>query len=112
MIQNFRPGVIERLGLGYEEVKALNPNLIYASVSGYGIGNTHLEHKPGQDLLAQSISGLTWLNSSREQLQHRLGWLLPILVLLTSLCRECWLCLYDGQKPGQVAASMSAFLSL
>ncbi|WP_413110284.1 CaiB/BaiF CoA transferase family protein [Thaumasiovibrio sp. DFM-14] len=67
MIQNFRPGVIERLGLGYEEIKQLNSKLIYASVSGYGMGNVKLENKPGQDLLAQSISGLTWLNSSCEQ---------------------------------------------
>src|SRR5688572_2043420 len=36
LIQNFRPGVIERLGLDYETVKALNPKLVYASISGYG----------------------------------------------------------------------------
>ncbi len=61
LIQNFRPGVIERLGLGWEAVHALNPRLVYASVSGYGESGPWSEF-PGQDLLAQSLSGVTWLN--------------------------------------------------
>ena len=63
IIQNFRPGVIERLGLGYEAVKKVNPNIVYGSATGYGsIGP--FKDRPGQDLLAQSISGLPWLNGS------------------------------------------------
>lgn len=61
LIQNFRPGVIERLGLGYEEAKAINPRLVYAGVSGYGETGPWAGI-PGQDLLAQSLSGVTWLN--------------------------------------------------
>ncbi len=61
LIQNFRPGVIERLGLGYDAVRALNPRLVYAGVSGYG-ETGDWAHLPGQDLLAQSLSGVTWLN--------------------------------------------------
>jgi len=61
LIQNFRPGVIERLGLGYEEARALNPRLVYAGVSGYGETGPWAD-MPGQDLLAQSLSGVTWLN--------------------------------------------------
>jgi CoA:oxalate CoA-transferase len=61
LIQNFRPGVIERLGLGYEAVKALNPRLVYSGVSGYGEDGPWV-NLPGQDLLAQSLSGVTWLN--------------------------------------------------
>ncbi|MET0543095.1 MAG: CaiB/BaiF CoA-transferase family protein [Variovorax sp.] len=61
LIQNFRPGVIERLGLGYEDVRAINPRLVYASVSGYGESGPWVD-LPGQDLLAQSLSGVTWLN--------------------------------------------------
>ncbi|RKF19782.1 CoA transferase [Alginatibacterium sediminis] len=64
MIQNFRPGVIERLGLDYESLKHINPQLIYASVSGYGNNQSSLRSKPGQDLLAQCMSGLTWLNGN------------------------------------------------
>lgn len=61
LIQNFRPGVIERLGLGYEVVRDLNPRLIYAGISGYGEDGPWAA-LPGQDLLAQAVSGLMWLN--------------------------------------------------
>lgn len=61
LIQNFRPGVIERLGLGWDAVHALNPRLVYAGVSGYGESGPWVG-LPGQDLLAQSMSGVTWLN--------------------------------------------------
>ena len=61
IIQNFRPGVIERLGFGYEELSKINPRLVYASATGYGSVGP-FKDRPGQDLLAQSISGLPWLN--------------------------------------------------
>lgn len=61
LIQNFRPGVIERLGFGYEELSKINPRLVYASATGYGATGP-FKDRPGQDLLAQSISGLPWLN--------------------------------------------------
>ncbi len=66
LIQNFRPGVIERLGLDYEAVKAINPRLVYASISGYGEEGPWVA-RPGQDLLAQSRSGVMWLNGDEDQ---------------------------------------------
>ena len=63
MIHNFRPGVMERIGLGYEAVEALNPRIVYGCVSGYGPDGVWRD-QPGQDLLAQSRSGLVWLNGS------------------------------------------------
>ncbi|EES72370.1 CoA-transferase family III protein [Paenibacillus sp. oral taxon 786 str. D14] len=60
VIQNFRPGVIERLGFGYEQVRALNPRIVYGSISGYGKEGP-LASKPGQDLLVQSFVGFPWL---------------------------------------------------
>ncbi|CAM5197083.1 Formyl-CoA transferase OS=Castellaniella defragrans OX=75697 GN=HNR28_001375 PE=3 SV=1 [Castellaniella defragrans] len=65
MIQNFRPGIIERLGLGYDVVRALNPRIIYASVSGYGSVGPWRD-LPGQDLLVQAMSGLAWLNGDAQ----------------------------------------------
>ena len=50
MIQNFRPGVIDRLGLDYEAVRELNPRIVYASISGYGEEGPWVK-RPGQDLL-------------------------------------------------------------
>ncbi len=66
MIQNFRPGVIERLGLDYQSVKAINPRIVYGSISGYGEEGPWVK-RPGQDLLAQSRSGVMWLNGDESQ---------------------------------------------
>jgi CoA:oxalate CoA-transferase len=60
LIENFRPGVMDKLGLGYDAVRAINPRLVYATVTGYGRHGPWVG-KPGQDLLAQSMSGLAWL---------------------------------------------------
>jgi len=66
MIQNFRPGVIDKIGLGYDAVCALNPRLVYAEVTGYGSSGPWRD-KPGQDLLVQSLSGLPYLNGDAAQ---------------------------------------------
>jgi crotonobetainyl-CoA:carnitine CoA-transferase CaiB-like acyl-CoA transferase len=57
IIENYRPGVMDRLGLGYERIRGSNPRVIYASGSGYGSDGPHSQ-LPGQDLLLQAISGL------------------------------------------------------
>lgn len=67
LIENFRPGVMERLGLGYEDMKTLNPRLVYCSSSGYGSSGPYL-HRPGQDLLAQSIGGGSALNGKKGEM--------------------------------------------
>jgi crotonobetainyl-CoA:carnitine CoA-transferase CaiB-like acyl-CoA transferase len=66
LIQNFRPGVIERLGLDYSKAREINPRLVYASISGYGEEGPW-EKRPGQDLLAQARSGVMWLNGDEDQ---------------------------------------------
>lgn len=66
MIQNFRPGVIGRLGLDYEAVRAINPAIVYASITGYGDEGPWVR-RPGQDLLAQARSGVMWLNGDEDQ---------------------------------------------
>lgn len=66
MIQNFRPGVMERIGLHHEAVKELNPRLVYGVVTGYGSKGPWV-NKPGQDLLAQALSGVTWLSGDAKQ---------------------------------------------
>lgn len=57
LMENFRPGVLDRMGLGYEDARALNPSLIYASGSGWGASGPYAK-KPGQDLLMQAFCGL------------------------------------------------------
>lgn len=62
IVHNFRPGVMERLGLGYEELSEKYPRLIYGEATGFGPGGP-LGHKGGQDLLAQALGGAMWQNS-------------------------------------------------
>lgn len=66
MMHNFRPGVMERLGLDYETVKKINPAIVYAEISGYGSGGPWKD-LPGQDLLLQAASGLTWLSNNSNE---------------------------------------------
>jgi len=63
VMHNFRPGVMERIGLSYEEVQKINPNVVYASISGYG-SKGPFKDLPGQDLLLQSLTALTWLTGN------------------------------------------------
>lgn len=55
-IQNYRPGVAKRLGVDYESLKAINPKIIYVSMSGYGEDGPYVNY-PGQDMLLQAMSG-------------------------------------------------------
>jgi crotonobetainyl-CoA:carnitine CoA-transferase CaiB-like acyl-CoA transferase len=55
-LQNYRPGVAARLGLDYESLKAINPTIVYVSISGYGEDGPYKD-RPGQDLLLQAMSG-------------------------------------------------------
>ncbi len=63
-LQNYRPGVAKRLGVDYETLSAINPRLIYVSISGYGEDGPYL-NRPGQDLVLQGMSG-AMLSAGRE----------------------------------------------
>ena len=56
-MENFRPGVMDRLGLGYEQARRLKPDIIYASATGFGPSGPMVA-RPGQDLLVQAYTGL------------------------------------------------------
>lgn len=68
-IQNFRPGVAEKLGIDYDKIKGINPKIVYASITGYGSSGP-MVGAPGQDLLAQSISGLTYSGGKKSEGPH------------------------------------------
>ena len=72
LIHNFRPGVMERIGLGYETVKAINPLIIYSEINGYGETGPWKD-LPGQDLLLQSVSGLAWLSNNNNTTPTPMG---------------------------------------
>jgi len=66
LTHNFRPGVMEKIGLDWESVRQINPRIVYGEVTGYGREGPWKD-KPGQDLLLQSLSGLTWLSGNVDQ---------------------------------------------
>jgi crotonobetainyl-CoA:carnitine CoA-transferase CaiB-like acyl-CoA transferase len=57
VVQNFRPGVLAKLGFGYEDFKRINPRIVYCSGSGYGDSGPYLS-RPGQDMLIQGLTGI------------------------------------------------------
>lgn len=79
VVQNFRPGVIERLGFGPKDVRERNPRIVYGSVSGYGVDNDWAA-LPGQDLLAQARSGVMWLTGAEQHGPVAIG--LPVADVL------------------------------
>lgn len=65
VVENFRPGVMDRLGLGYEQFRDVNPAIVYASSSGYGASGPYTT-RPGQDMLAQGLSGAMYLTGRAD----------------------------------------------
>ncbi|HUC79328.1 MAG TPA: CaiB/BaiF CoA-transferase family protein [Flavisolibacter sp.] len=72
VMHNFRPGVMQRLGLDYETVRKINPTIVYAEISGYG-DDSPWRNLPGQDLLLQAVSGLTWLSHNGQEMPTPMG---------------------------------------
>lgn len=64
-VENLRPGVVDRLGLGYEDLSEINPEVVYCSASGYGEEGPYAD-RPGQDLIIQGVSGLAYLNGRAD----------------------------------------------
>ena len=86
MVHNFRPGVMDRLGLDFDTVARLNPRIVYAAISGYGARGPWRE-KPGQDLLVQALSGLAWLSGDAGQGPVPVGLSLADLMAGAQLCQ-------------------------
>ncbi|MEQ5185081.1 CaiB/BaiF CoA transferase family protein [Providencia rettgeri] len=72
VVENFRPGVTKRLGINFDSVKQINPNIIYASISGFG-QNSPLASYPAYDIVAQAMSGLMSVTGSPESGPTRSG---------------------------------------
>lgn len=75
IVQNFRPGVADRLGIGYEALSASRPDLIYVSISGYGEDGPYAQ-APGSDSVMQADSGLMFANQDEEGKPRRMGMLM------------------------------------
>lgn len=82
MVENFRPGVVDRLGLGYEAVRKINPGLIFCSISGYGQDGPMRDY-PAIDQIIQSVSGLMGLSGEPDSGPMRVGF--PIVDTYSAL---------------------------
>jgi crotonobetainyl-CoA:carnitine CoA-transferase CaiB-like acyl-CoA transferase len=94
--ENFRPGVMDKLGFGYDALKRRKPTLIYASASGYGPDGPYAQ-RPGQDLLAQALFGVMAITGQKESgprpvgvsvIDHHGAALLAMGILAALLRRE------------------------
>ncbi len=70
-VQNFRPGVVERLGVGEDAIRAMSPSIIYVSISGFGEKGPW-SHKPVYDPIVQALSGLTTIQAGSDEARPRL----------------------------------------
>lgn len=108
MIENFRPGVMEKLGLDYATVSELNPRMVYGTVTGYGTTGPW-QKKPGQDLLAQAMSGLTWLSGDGDSSPQAMGLAVADLTASAHLVEGILACLVRRGitgKGGRVEVSL------
>ncbi len=92
MIQSFRPGIMERLGLDYASIRNINPRIVYGSITGYGETGPWRD-KPGQDLLAQSLSGLLWLSGNTDDPPTPMGLAVADLLTGAALAQGILACL-------------------
>lgn len=71
IIQSFRPGVADRLGFGYPQMKALNAGIVYASISGFGLSGPYVD-RPGTDSVLQALTGFATANAAHDGTPQRI----------------------------------------
>ena len=96
---NFRPGIMEKVGLDYESVKKINERIIYAEISGYGKKGPW-KNKPGQDLLLQSLSGLVHTSGNEEHDPVPFGIAIADMISGTHMVQGILAALIRRQKKG------------
>lgn len=101
ILENFRPGVVDRLGIGFEHVKKLNPKVLYASISGFGQSGVNAQ-RPGSDTVLQAFSGLISVNKDKDGAPQRVG--TTIVDAITGLCafQAVSMALFGGVEKAQL----------
>ena len=85
LVENFRPGVMDRLGLDYKKLKQDNPKLIYCAITGFGQDGP-LAQNPAYDQIVQGLSGVMTITGDSENNPFRVGY--PISEIGRASCRE------------------------
>lgn len=102
VIHNFRPGVMQKIGLDYPSVFRINPQIIYGEISGYGTEG-EWSHLPGQDLLLQAVSGITYNNAEGTQSPVPLGVAVADIMAGTHLAQGILACLLQRLRDNKGA---------
>lgn len=100
MTESFRAGALDRMGLGYEAISKIKPDIIYCSISGYGRTGP-MAQKPGYDLLIQAYSGLMNLTGDPDGMPMRVGFSLVDLFTGMMAFGSIMTALYHRQQTGQ-----------
>ncbi len=100
MIESFRAGALDRMGLGYQEIKKVKPDIVYCSISGFGRTGPMAE-KPGYDLLIQAYSGLMSLTGEPDGMPMRVGFSLVDLFTGMMAYGSIITALYHRQETGK-----------
>jgi crotonobetainyl-CoA:carnitine CoA-transferase CaiB-like acyl-CoA transferase len=100
IVENFRPGTMEKMGFGYEEVKKINPGIIMASISGFGQTGPYRE-RAAFDSIIQAMSGIMSVTGTKKSGPARIG--APMLDHISGLftLSGILLALYDREKTGE-----------
>jgi crotonobetainyl-CoA:carnitine CoA-transferase CaiB-like acyl-CoA transferase len=100
VVENFRPGVMDRLGIGYEALSKINPRIIYAASSGFGQTGPYVK-RPGQDLLIQAMTGLPHLNGRKDEPPVAVGMGLADLNASLHIVMGVLAALYEREQSGK-----------
>jgi crotonobetainyl-CoA:carnitine CoA-transferase CaiB-like acyl-CoA transferase len=98
LVENFAPGTMDRFGLGYDELAAVNPRLIYASVTGFGAGNPD---RPGYDFLIQAVGGLMSITGEPDGEPTKVGVALVDVLAGQNLAAGVLAALYERERSGR-----------
>lgn len=98
-VQNFRPGVVERLGIDYETLRQQNPRLIYGSISGFGLDGPE-KLKPGYDLIIQAMSGMMLANAGLNGEPVKTGFPVADVLAGQFICQAVLAALYERERSG------------
>lgn len=98
-IENFRPGVADRLGIGYDELKQRNPRLIYASVAGFR-AESNYGNKQATDFLIQAMSGIMSITGEPDRPPMKVGEVIVDMYTAMALSQAILLALYNRERTG------------
>jgi crotonobetainyl-CoA:carnitine CoA-transferase CaiB-like acyl-CoA transferase len=99
LVENFAPGSMERFGLGYDELAAVNPRLVYASVTGFGAGAG--ADRPGYDFLIQAVGGLMSITGDPDGEPTKAGVALVDVLAGQNLATGVLAALYERERSGR-----------